>query len=176
MCPRPPLNIVWVIGSQMRPQCALRTHVNTRSEQTLNHQTLVTYERRNELTIMSPSMLEGTVYQFTEIQTTQLNSNNWKQAYSISDFRKLVHVSSNCNKALCCWLGFSSKLLLCSVRGSSVSVLKHSCTSWCIHYWNTIGYITMHRAGESWIVMLQAFFLCSHHSLSPSLTLYFSTG
>ncbi len=34
----------------------------------------------------------------------------------------------------------------------------------------------MHREGEIWIAMLQAFFLCSHHSVSPFLTVYYSAG
>lgn len=35
----------------------------------------------------------------------------------------------------------------------------------------------MHRAGKIQIAMPQAFFLCSHHSVSPSpLTLYSSTS
>lgn len=61
--------------------------------------------------------------------------------------RKWVHVSSYRNKAIHCWLGFSSPLLLWSVKGSSVCVSSHASMHIMVH--SLLKHYRMHHHAQS---------------------------
>lgn len=129
------LRLLWTESTSWHPVCASPCLIWQWKSQAkagllwlkLSHHSLSMWPLKEETSLQSfLSVLGGIMPQFRKDTDTLslLKSNSRKQAHWMSDVRKWVHVSSYHNKAICCWLGFSSQLLLCSVKGSSVHVFS----------------------------------------------------